>query len=97
MKETDIWEIPRPKINDKHPTSKPVDLCKKAIELSSDIKHWVLDPFAGSGSTLIACENIKRKCYAIEYDPKYCDVIIQRWENLTGQKAELVDEIKVAD
>ena len=97
MKETDIWEIPRPKINDKHPTSKPVDLCKKAIELSSNVNDWVLDPFSGSGSTLIACESIKRRCYAIEFDPKYCDVIVERWENITGQKAELIDEIKVAD
>lgn len=94
MKETDLWEIPRPKINDKHPTSKPVDLCKKAIELSTEINDWILDPFSGSGSTLIACESIKRKCYAIEYDPKYCDVIIKRWETLTGQKAELIESFE---
>lgn len=90
-KETDVWNFDRPTKNKHHPTSKPVDLVKKAILLSSKVNDWVLDPFAGSGSTLIAAEETKRKCYAIELDPAYCDVIIERWENLTGQKAELIN------
>lgn len=90
-KETDVWNFDRPTKNKHHPTSKPVDLVKKAILLSSKANEWVLDPFAGSGSTLIAAEETKRKCYAIELDPAYCDVIIERWENLTGQKAELIN------
>ena len=51
-----------------------------------------IDPFGGSGTTLIACENLNRKCRMVEYDPHYCDVIIERWETLTGQKAVLLDE-----
>lgn len=80
-----------------HPTQKPIKLLEEIIQNSSKTNDWVLDNFSGSGATLIACENTKRKCLAIEFDPKYCDVIIERWENLTGQKAELIDEIKVAD
>ena len=80
-----------------HPTQKPIKLLEEIIKNSSKTNNWVLDNFSGSGATLIACENTKRKCLAIEFDPKYCDVIIERWENLTGQKAELIDEIKVAD
>ena len=65
--------------------SKPVALCAKYIQLYS--KQTVLDLFGGSGSTLIACEQLNRKCYMMELDPKYCDVIIKRWETLTGEKA----------
>lgn len=68
--------------------SKPVELCAKYIKLYSQEK--VLDMFGGSGSTLIACEQLGRTCYMCELDPKYVDVIIERWENLTGQKAELI-------
>jgi len=68
-----------------HPTQKPVDLIAKLI----DSEETVFDPFLGSGTTLIAAQQLGRKCYGIEIDPIYCDVIIQRWENLTGQKAEL--------
>ena len=64
---------------------------KPAIKSSSRIKENVLDLFGGSGSTLIACEQIERNCYMMELDPAYCDVIIERWENLTGQKAELIN------
>jgi len=66
---------------------KPVELCKKAITNSSKAKQIVLDLFGGSGSTMIACEELGRKCYMMEIDPHYCDVIIKRWENFTGQKA----------
>ena len=70
--------------------SKPVALCAKYIQLYS--KETVLDLFGGSGSTLIACEQLNRKCYMVELDPHYADVIIQRWENLTGEKAVLLNE-----
>lgn len=72
--------------------SKPVGLCAKYIELYA--KKNVLDLFGGSGSTLIACEQLDRKCYMMELDPKYCDVIIKRWETLTGKKAKLIKEGK---
>ena len=65
--------------------SKPVELCAKYIQLYG--KKNILDLFGGSGSTLIACEQLNRTCYMMELDPKYCDVIIKRWENLTGEKA----------
>lgn len=69
--------------------SKPVELCAKYIKLYA--KDKVLDLFGGSGSTLIACEQLNRKCYTMELDEKYCDVILQRWENLTGKKAVKID------
>ena len=69
--------------------SKPVDLCAKYIRLYG--KKNILDLFGGSGSTLIACEQLDRTCYMMELDPKYCDVIIKRWENLTGEKAVLIN------
>jgi site-specific DNA-methyltransferase (adenine-specific) len=70
--------------------SKPVELCAKYIKLYA--KKNVLDLFGGSGSTLIACEQLNRKCYTMELDPKYCDVIIKRWETLTSKKAEKINE-----
>lgn len=70
--------------------SKPVELCAKYIKLYS--KKNVLDLFGGSGSTLIACEQLQRNCYMMEYDPKYIDVIIARWEQFTGKKAVLLNE-----
>ena len=85
-----IWEFPKPRKADGHPTMKPIALCERAINNSSLKDSVIFDLFAGSGSTLIACEQTKRICYAIELDPKYCDVIIKRWENLTGLKAELI-------
>ena len=69
--------------------SKPIELCAKYIKLYSN--KAVLDLFGGSGSTLIACEQLNRTCYMMELDPKYCDVIIKRWETLTGQKAVLLN------
>lgn len=70
-----------------HATPKPIALCSRAIKSSSRENETVLDLFGGSGSTLIACEQLNRVCYMCELDPKYCDVIIKRWENLTGEKA----------
>lgn len=89
-KQTTVWQIDRPMASKEHPTMKPVNLCAKAIENSSKPGDIVIDFFGGSGSTLIACEQLNRTCYMMELDPVYCDVIIKRWENLTGQKAERV-------
>lgn len=83
--ETTIWEINKDGKNEYHPTQKPVALPAKAI--SNHKCSNVLDLFGGSGSTLIACEQLGRKCYMMELDPHYCDIIIARWEKLTGQKA----------
>ena len=68
---------------------KPVGLVEYLIKNSSKQEDIVLDPFLGSGTTLIACEKQSRICFGIELEPKYCDVIIKRWENFTGKKAEL--------
>jgi site-specific DNA-methyltransferase (adenine-specific) len=85
-RDTDIWEFDRepPKM---HPTMKPIELIAYALNKSSKKGDVVLDCFGGSGSTLIACEQLNRKCYMCELDEHYCSVIIQRWENFTGQKA----------
>lgn len=88
----DIWRIKRTSKNDLHPTMKPVELVKKAIEDGSQINGIVLDLFGGSGSTLIACEKTNRQARIMELDPKYCDVIVKRWEEFTGQKAQLVEK-----
>jgi DNA modification methylase len=66
---------------------KPVELCERAIQNSSVANCVVLDLFGGSGSTLIACEKTARDCRLMELDPKYCDVIIKRWQDFTGEKA----------
>lgn len=79
----------RPSVSIEHPTMKPIKLLSRLIKNSSKIDDMVLDMFGGSGSTLIACEQLSRTCYMMELDPKYCDVIIRRWENLTGRKAIL--------
>jgi len=89
-KQSDLWQINRPSKSELHPTTKPVELIVQMLQNSSKPDNLVLEPFCGSGSTLIACEQTRRSCRAIELDPKYCDVIVTRWENLTGQKAELV-------
>jgi DNA modification methylase len=82
---------PKPHRSSLHPTMKPVGLLRKLIENSTKIGESVYDPFGGSGSTLIACEQFKRKCAMIELDPNYCSTIIQRWEILTGGEARKVD------
>ena len=73
-----------------HATPKPLALCARGIKTSSREGEIVLDVFGGSGSTMIACEQLNRKCYMMELDPHYCDVIIARWEKLTGNKAERI-------
>ena len=72
-----------------HPTQKPVQLIENALLNSTLAGNIVYDPFLGSGSTLIACEKMRRRCFGLELDPKFCDVIIKRWEDFTGQKAIL--------
>lgn len=88
---TSVWEIAKPHKSDLHPTMKPVELITNAILNSSAPKQVVLDPFLGSGSTLIACEKTNRICYGMEIDSHYCDVIIKRWEDFTGKKAKRVE------
>ena len=88
----DIWRIKRTAKNDLHPTMKPVELVEKAILDGSAINGIVLDLFGGSGSTLIACEKQNRHARLMELDPKYCDVIVKRWEDFTGKKAVLLTE-----
>jgi len=84
----DVWHIQR-KVgrDDDHATKKPIELITRALSHASRANEIVVDLFAGSGSTLIACEQTKRVCYTMELDPKYCDVVIARWEKLTGQTA----------
>ena len=77
----------KPQRNELHPTMKPINLIGRLVRNSSKPKENVFDGFGGSGSTLIACEQLGRKCYTMELDPKYVDVIIKRWEELTGKKA----------
>ncbi|AUM00555.1 DNA methylase N-4 [Rhodocyclaceae bacterium] len=83
----DVWAIKKPQKNDLHPTMKPVELVERAIRNSSRPGDVVLDPFGGSGTTLIAAEKSGRVARLIELDPKYCDVIVRRWQDWTGQQA----------
>ena len=83
----DVWQIKKPAKNDLHPTMKPVDLVERAIRNSSRPGDVVLDPFGGSGTTLIAAEKAGRVARLIELDPKYADVIVRRWQDWTGQQA----------
>jgi DNA modification methylase len=85
----DIWFVKKPVSNDLHPTMKPVELVERAIRNSSKGRDTVLDPFGGSGTTLIACEKAERQARLIELEPKYCDVIIRRWQEFTGREASL--------
>jgi DNA modification methylase len=86
-KQSDIWNIPRPKVSDLHPTTKPVQLIERALLNSSARGALVVDLFGGSGSTLIACEKHGRDARLMELDPKYCDVIVKRWQEFTGKDA----------
>ena len=87
--QTSILEFKRPSSSKLHPTMKPVELVAKLMENSSQKNELVYEPFCGSGTTLIAAEQLGRKCYGMEISPNYCDVIVKRWENLTGKKASL--------
>jgi DNA modification methylase len=85
----DVWFVKKPIKNELHPTQKPVELIERAIRNSSKARDVVLDPFAGSGSTLVACEKTGRQARLIELEPKYCDVIIRRFEEFSGKRAVL--------
>jgi DNA modification methylase len=85
----DVWFVNKSAMNDLHPTQKPVALMERAISNSSRGSDTVLDPFCGSGSTLIACEKTGRQARLIEIDPKYVDTAVTRWQEFTGQDAVL--------
>lgn len=88
-----VWKVNKDNAFDYvHTTQKPVGLSSIAIENTTKKNANVLDVFCGSGSTLIACEQLDRNCYAMELDPHYCDVIIKRWEDFAGEKAVLVND-----
>lgn len=84
-----IWRLNKPSRNAEHPTMKPLSLCARAIRHGTKKGEVVVDGFLGSGSTLIAAHQLGRVCYGTELSPQYCDVIVNRWENLTGEKALL--------
>jgi DNA modification methylase len=86
--ERDVWSLQRENVREyRHVTQKPVEIAERAIKNSSNQGQNVLDLFGGSGTTLVACESTGRTCYLMELDRAYCDVIVKRWEALTGQKA----------
>ena len=93
----DVWNIKKPARNDLHPTMKPVELMERSIRNSSRPGDVVLDCFGGSGSTLIAAEKSGRRCFMMELDPKYCDVIVRRWQEFSGGKAISEDGQRVFD
>mgnify|MGYP003320834439 CR=1 FL=1 len=86
----DIWDIPRTSKMIYILLLKPIELLSKAVNNSSKTGNLVLDTFGGSGSTLIACEQLNRKCYMVGKEPFYCQIIIDRWEDYTGNKAKLI-------
>lgn len=90
-KQTTLWEFDRPKRSTEHPTMKPVALIEYALKNSAKAGQSCLDPFSGSGSTLIACEKLGMGCFAMEIDPRYCQVILDRWEAFTGRTATKVN------
>jgi len=90
-KEATVWNFNKPLRNAEHPTIKPVGIPARAIQNSSKENEIILDLFGGSGSTLIAAEQIERIAYLMELDPVYCDVIVKRWEQSTGQKVERLE------
>lgn len=92
FKNTSVWQIDRPTKSKEHPTMKPVELFAEILNNATKKYDIVLDTFCGSGTSFIACEQLKRTCYGLELDPKYCDVIIKRWETLTGEKAVLIND-----
>jgi DNA modification methylase len=85
----DVWFFDKPHKNDLHPTMKPVALVERAIRNSSKSRDLILDPFGGSGTTMVAAEHAGRRARLIELDPKYVDVIVQRWQTTTGGNATL--------
>jgi site-specific DNA-methyltransferase (adenine-specific) len=91
--QSSVLEVPRPAASREHPTAKPVELIRRLVSNSSRRGQIVLDSFGGSGSTLIACEEMSRRAFVMELDPAYCDVIIARFEALTDQEARLEAQV----
>ena len=92
---SDVWNVSRdPSKTYVHPTQKPVELPARAIRNSSKKGDIVFEPFSGSGSTMLACEQLDRTCYAMEIDPVYCEATLRRWERLTGETAQKVTEVE---
>lgn len=85
-----IWEMNTVRANKDHPAMYPVELPWRCIKMHSNRGDIVLEPFSGSGTTIIACEQLERVCYAMEKSPEYCDLAVKRWEQFTGQKAERI-------
>lgn len=97
--EDTVWEIKRPSKSELHPTMKPIELCERGIKNSSLIGEIIYEPFTGSGSTMVAAHQLKRKCYGMELDPKYCQVIIDRMRKLDPSLVikKNGDELKTAE
>jgi DNA modification methylase len=93
----DVWFVKKPIVNDLHPTMKPVELVERALRNSSKSRDTVFDPFGGSGTTLIACEKTGRQAWLVELEPKYCDVIIRRWQAWTGGQARHAESGRTFD
>lgn len=91
--QTSIIDVNKPNFDELHPTMKPIDLIARLVHNSSKVDEIVLDLFGGSGTTLIVCEQMGRSCKMMEYDEHYCNVIISRWEQYTGKKANLIKRI----
>ncbi len=89
-KQTTVLDFDRPSRSELHPTMKPIELFAYQIKNNTKANDKVLDIFGGSGTTLIACEQLGRRCYMCELDPHYCDVIIDRWEKFTGKTAKII-------
>lgn len=85
--ESTVWEHDKPARNELHPTMKPLPLIERAISNSTEPRHLVLDPFLGSGTAIIAAERTGRRCYGMDLDARYCDVILSRWEQFAGEEA----------
>jgi DNA modification methylase len=91
--EVTVWDVSRERKNEFHPTQKPVELCKRALKNNSQQKNLILDVFLGSGSTLIACEKTNRRCFGMEIDAHYGQVIIERFQKFSGKKAVREDGV----
>lgn len=96
-KQDTVWEINRPAASPDHPTMKPIELVSRAVANSSKTAELVLDPFLGSGTTIIACERLGRKCYGLEIEPGYADVTLRRWEAETGKVAVLLERLSTPE
>ena len=92
LTQTTVWHEKKPAANRLHPTMKPVEIVQRALVNSSKKGDIVLDLFMGSGTTLIAAQTLGRRCYGIELDPKYADVVVMRWEQFTGKKAVRISD-----